>query len=159
MVAGPRQGNFSICKHLSRTIKHLEYVFERPSCVGHWAGVHGVSGMLGPPHRAGFPPYEMFQGEPRAQPRTSRSLLCPHSTMTEDWLGASEGVGSPGMEDEETEEGRDSCPSLMRSQLEPEEELKADGALRPSLWQEAEQEAKQQGSCEAVGLQGSCLGP
>lgn len=35
------------------------------------------------------------------------------------------------MEEENTEEGRDSCTSLMRRQLEPEEEVEADGALRP----------------------------
>lgn len=40
-------------------------------------------------------------------------------------------MGSPGREDEETEEGRDSCTSLMRQKLEPEEDLKADGAPRP----------------------------
>lgn len=71
----------------------------------------------------------MFQEGPRAQPRTSRSLLCPHFAMTSDWLGIG-GHGVPGMEDEETE-GRDSCISLMRQQPEPEEELKADEALRP----------------------------
>lgn len=43
------------------------------------------------------------------------------------------------MEDEEAGEGRDSGRGLMRQELEPEEEVRADG---PSLWQEAEQEAK-----------------
>lgn len=34
------------------------------------------------------------------------------------------------MENEEAGEGKDSCTGLMRQELEPEEHLKADGAVR-----------------------------
>ena len=40
-------------------------------------------------------------------------------------------MGSPGMENEEAGEGRDACTGLMREELEPEEQLKADGAVGP----------------------------
>lgn len=52
-----------------------------------------------------------------------------------------------GMDDEEAGEGRESHRSLMRPT----------GQGGPSLWQEAEQEAEQKGSREAVGLQENCL--
>lgn len=58
------------------------------------------------------------------------------------------------MENDEAEEGRDTCTGLMRQELELEEELRQMGQWGPSLWQEAEQK----GSYEAVGLQESCLG-
>lgn len=53
------------------------------------------------------------------------------------------------MGEEAAREGRDSHRSLMRQT----------GQGGPSPWQEAGQEAEQEGSCEAVGLQESCLGP
>lgn len=44
---------------------------------------------------------------------------------------AQEGMRSPGMGDEEAEEGRDSCTGLMRQEPEPEEELKTHRTVRP----------------------------
>lgn len=85
-------------------------------------------------HRAGV--HAVFQEVPRAQP-----------------VQTQEGMGSLGMENEEAA-GRDSDTGLIGQELQSEG-LRVDQAGRPSLGQQAEQ----QGSHKAGGLQESPRGP
>lgn len=70
----------------------------------------------------------------RMDPKPTHDLQVPSlPSLHYDWglTRAQEGMGSPGIGDEEAEEGRESCTGLMRQEPEPEEELKAHRTARP----------------------------